>query len=413
MNTASHPLRLLIIVAFFVALFAGWKKAGHTEIAHLAAEQTALYTQERAIAPVTSGRTMTLTTPPFPPQAIALANFSSEVAPPTVVPPASTPSVVRGVYLTGFSAGSERVVNRILSLVDTTEINAVIIDIKDATGRISYQPRDPSLQALGSGTNHISDLSSLIARLHEKGIYVIGRVSVFQDPFYADRFPGEAFVDTRTGALWRDYKGISWLRPDSRLVWDYTMAIARDAHAQGFDEINLDYIRFPSDGPLSFLQKVSTEGTRSDIIESFFAYIGPLFKQEGVRLSVDLFGLTMSASDDLGIGQKLERIAPYVDVVAPMVYPSHFAPGSYGIAHPAEAPAEIITHSLSQGKQKLEAAGLDPAMLRPWLQDFNLGAVYTAGMVREQIDASETLGLPSWMLWDPANTYTTSALLPE
>ncbi len=420
-SSRTHPLRLLVVAVFLAAVFISSEKAGQTETVRVAAEQSALYTQERAVAVPSPERSMTLTAPPFPPQVVTIADLFPEVVSPApevslpqpALPQVSTPSVVRGVYLTGYSAGNEKTVTRTLALIDETEINAVIIDIKDATGKLSYQPLDPSLQALGVGSNRIGNLSALITRLHEKGVYVIGRVSVFQDPFYASHFSGEAFLDTRTGDMWRDYKGISWLKPDSRSVWDYTLAIARDAHAQGFDEINLDYVRFPSDGPLAYLQKLTTPGTRADVMESFFAYISPFFKQEGITLSVDLFGLTMSAADDLGIGQKLERIAPYVDFIAPMVYPSHFAAGSYGIASPAAHPAEVIAHSLAQGKQKLETAGLDPAMLRPWLQDFNLGAVYTSDMVRGQIDASEALGLSSWMLWDPANTYTRGALLPE
>jgi hypothetical protein len=152
--------------------------------------------------------------------------------------------------------------------------------------------------------------------------------------------------------------------------------------------------------------------SRVDTIKSFFAYIDPLLRGEGMVLSADLFGLTMSAQDDLGIGQKLESIAPHVDVIAPMVYPSHFAPGAYGIARPAEVPGDVIRIALSHGIKKLENAGLDPAKLRPWLQDFNLGALYTTDMVRAQIEASEALGLVSWMLWDPRNIYTKEALLP-
>lgn len=322
------------------------------------------------------------------------------------------PVPLRAVYMTGWSAGTERMRERILGIADRTEINAVVIDIKDASGRLSYQPKDPTLLATGVGTNRIKHLPAVIETFHQKGIYVIGRIAVFQDPFYALAHSEDAFVDTRTGALWRDYKGITWLRPDSVAVWDYLVAIARDAHAQGFDEINVDYVRYPSDGPLATLARGTAE-SRAQVMESFFAYIDPLLRGEGVVLSADLFGLAMSASDDLGIGQVLERIAPHVDVVAPMVYPSHFASGAYGIARPAEVPGEVIRISLGHGIAKLEAAGIDRNKIRPWLQDFDLGATYTASMVRDQIDQSEALGLTSWMLWDPRNLYTEAALTVE
>lgn len=322
------------------------------------------------------------------------------------------PVPLRGLYMTGWSAGNERMRERILGIADRTEINAVVIDIKDASGRLSYQPKDEALFATGVGTNRIKDLPGTIKAFHDKGIYVIGRIAVFQDPFYALRHSEDAFVDTRTGTLWRDYKGIAWLRPDSKAVWDYIVAIARDAHTQGFDEINVDYVRYPSDGPLASLARGTAE-SRTQVMESFFSYIGPLLTEGGMVLSADLFGLTMSASDDLGIGQVLERIAPHVDVVAPMVYPSHFASGAYGIASPAEHPGEMVRISLEHGIAKLEAAGIDRGKIRPWLQDFDLGAIYTASMVREQIDQSEGFGLSSWMLWDPRNLYTEGALTVE
>lgn len=323
------------------------------------------------------------------------------------------PSVLRGIYLTGWMAGTERGIARLLELADDTTINAVIIDIKDATGRLSYQPKDPMLIETGVGSNRIKNLPVLFERLHGHGIYVIGRIAVFQDPFFAQRMPTEAFQDTRTGALWRDYKGITWLHPYSQSVWEYTARIAEDAFEQGFDEINLDYVRFPSDGPLTFLDQSLQTQTRALTIESFFSFIGPRLRNQGIPLSADLFGLTMSAKDDLGIGQELERIAPHVDVVAPMVYPSHFAKGAYGIEHPAHEPGAIINRSLTEGARRLEAIGIDRTVIRPWFQDFDLGAVYTADLVREQIHAAEALGISSWALWDPRNEYTKEAIPTE
>ena len=397
-----HPLRFITIIGFVAMILISTERAGQSEMVRIAAEQTALYMAERAPAALSPQIPEVAPTPLAP---------AAEIEIDEALVQAQVPSVVRGVYLTGWSAGNEKTVERILALSQESAINAVIVDIKDATGRLSYQPLDEALRESGVGTNRISDLPGLASKLHEAGIYLIGRVAVFQDPFYAQLHPEDAFLDTRTGLVWKDYKGISWLMPNRQSVWQYHVAIARDAHAQGFDEINLDYVRFPSDGPLAYLDVSTQTMSRAETMESFFAFIGPELRTQGIVVSADLFGLTMSASDDLGIGQKLEAIAPHVDFIAPMIYPSHFASGSYGIAQPAHEPYKIISKSLSRGIAKLEAIGEPKEKLRPWLQDFNLGAIYTENMVRDQIRASEELGITSWMLWDPRNIYTSAALI--
>lgn len=320
------------------------------------------------------------------------------------------PLFVKGIYVSGWVAGTTSSMNRIFTLLDTTTANTVIIDIKDATGRLSYQPRDPELQKIGVGTNRIKNLDELLTKLHEKNIYVIGRVAVFQDPYFATVHPGSAFKDTRSGALWNDNKGLAWLKTNDVATWDYTVRIARDAYTQGFDEINLDYVRFPSDGPLSYLDKSSITSSRPDTIRDFFMYMDQKIRQESaIPLSADIFGLAASATGDLGIGQILEYIAPYVDYIAPMVYPSHFADGTYGISDPAEQPYAVIYKSMSDAIKKMTAIQENPQKLRPWLQDFDLGAVYTVDMVKAQIQAVQDAGLDSWMMWDPRTVYTKGA----
>lgn len=322
----------------------------------------------------------------------------------------TTPEPVKGVYVSSWVAGTQSTINRIINLIDETSANAIIIDIKDATGRISYMPLDPSLVVVGSGANRIRDIQALIKRLHDKNIYVIGRISVFQDPYYATKYPEYAYKDTRTGLTWHDNKGLSWVKNDSRAVWDYTAAIARDAYAQGFDEINLDYVRYPSDGPLSYLDTSGMAKGRTGTMVEFFQYVDQELRQKSnIPISADLFGLSMSAQGDLGIGQILELVAPYVDYVAPMIYPSHFAKGTYGVSDPAAQPYAIIHRSLSDGIKRMQAIGEDVHKIRPWLQDFNLGAIYTPEMVKAQMQATEDVGLTSWMLWDPRNIYTKSA----
>ncbi len=318
----------------------------------------------------------------------------------------ATPDPLRGIYLTGWTAGTPARLARALTLFEGDSIlNAVVIDIKDATGRLSYQPLDGGLVAMGVGTNRIKDLESVIDTFHQRGIYVIGRLTVFQDPFYAAKYPSEALIDTRTGLVWRDYKDITWLRPDSAAVAEYTATIARDAYAQGFDEINLDYVRFPSDGELKYIDLSTFTKNKAETMQDFFRTMREALA--GIPLSADVFGLTMSARDDVGIGQKAVLIAPQVDALAPMLYPSHFWNGSYGIEVPAEKPYEVMYQALSDGIAKLEAVGIDRDKIRPWFQDFDLlGVSYDASMVRAQIQAAADLGIYSWMMWDPRNDYT-------
>jgi hypothetical protein len=260
------------------------------------------------------------------------------------------------------------------------------------------------------GTNRISNLPALIAQLHSKGIYVIGRVAVFQDPFYAAAHPTDA-LQTTSGVIWKDAGGLAWLRADDPTVWHYTESIAEDAYAQGFDEINLDYVRFPSDGNLSAIDESGFAKNKEDTIADFFTDVDTTLRgQYHIPLSADIFGLTMSTTDDMGIGQKLELIAPHVDYVCPMVYPSEFADGTYGVKDPAENPYTMISTSLTDGIAKLKVIGLPASTLRPWLQDFNLKAVYTPAMVQAQITATNDVGLKSWVFWDPENIYTSSVL---
>jgi hypothetical protein len=354
----------------------------------------------------------------------ALANVSvpfNNVQTPAVAAPvvtnysavthSKTPAQVNAIYVSSWSAGTASSMAHINSLLAGGKLDAVVIDIKDATGRISYQPLDPSLIASRVGTRRIANLPALIAQLHSKGIYVIGRVAVFQDPYYAAAHPEDALQNIVTGTNWKDAGGLQWLRADSPAVWHYVESIAEDGYNQGFDEINLDYVRFPSDGDLKDIDETGFTKNKADTIAAFFTDVDTILRQQDhIPLSADLFGLTMSSTGDMGIGQKLELIAPHVDYVCPMVYPSHFANGTYGVKDVANAPYTIVHTSLANGILKLKAIGLPARILRPWLQDFTLGAVYTPDMVQAQINATNDDGIMSWLFWDPRNIYTSSVL---
>ena len=342
---------------------------------------------------------------------------------------------IRAIYLTGWSAGSTKKMDEIIALAKRTEINAVVIDIKDYSGYLSYKTDIPEAEASGAhGEIRMVKPNTLIKKLHDENIYVIGRISVFQDTILAKAHPEWALRDKTTGNLWKDQKGLAWMDPAAEPVWDYVESIAKDALARGFDEINFDYIRFASDGSLQNIdypfwdQKTS----RHSVIRKFFKHLRD--NLGSARMSADLFGLATINKDDLGIGQVIEDAYAYFDYVSPMVYPSHYASGFIGYKNPAAAPYEVIKYSMDKAAARLGDNNDNDntssslvishsysAKLRPWLQDFDLGADYNAEMVRKEIQAvydslkngTTTSAYAGWLLWDPRNVYTEGALSAE
>lgn len=323
----------------------------------------------------------------------------------------ATPQPLKALYMTSFVAGNNTRREALLSLIERTELNAIVIDIKDYSGAISFLVTDPLLVALGASENRISDIRELIEKLHSVDVYVIGRISVFQDPKLASYRPDFAVTRESDGAVWRDRKGLAWIDVGAREAWDYTVALAKESYALGFDELNFDYVRFPSDGDMNDIAyQWSGERVKSEVLGEFFAYLASELKPTGVVLSADLFGMTTTNKDDLNIGQVLEVALRHFDFVAPMVYPSHYPTNFLGIANPAAEPYRVIKYSLDRA---WERASTTPEKIRPWLQDFDLGAEYTADMVHAEMQAVYDAGFTSWMLWDPSNRYTQDALLTE
>lgn len=337
-----------------------------------------------------------------------------------------TPNEVKAIYMTSWVAGTTDWRNELISYIEDSELNSIVIDIKDDTGRISFEVNDPELYEVASFERRIADIDSLIETLHEKDIYVIGRVSVFQDPYFVTKHPELAVRRASDRGIWQDRKGLTWLDAGSREVWEYAVSIAREAHSRGFDEINFDYIRFPSDGNMRDIYYPESEGKeRAVVLESFFKYLHTEVGDE-MPISADLFGLVTYADDDLGIGQEIMRAVPYFDFISPMIYPSHFASGTFGYSSPASQPYEIIFGSMETAVTRLTATSTATLItvgtttntvyepresfpkekLRPWLQDFDLGADYGKAEVEAQIRALEALGLNSYMIWDPSNRYT-------
>jgi hypothetical protein len=323
-----------------------------------------------------------------------------------------TPESVRGVYMTSWIAGRKDLRKNIHQQIkDNESINTVIIDIKDDTGKISFPINHPLIQELDSSEGRIQDMREFIADLHADDIYVIGRIAVFQDPYLITKWPEEAVKKvSNPEENWVDRKNIGWMDASSERVWDYVNTIAEESYKVGFDEINFDYIRFPSDGNMKDVLYTMSQGKQKpEVLESFFKYTSERLRPQGIVISADIFGMTTVNQDDLGIGQVLEKTIPYFDYVCPMVYPSHFPSGWANLSNPAENPYEVIKKSMGKAVERVVAMGEDPDKLRPWLQDFDLGATYTKELVEDQIDATYELGLDSWLMWDPRNTYTISA----
>lgn len=320
--------------------------------------------------------------------------------------PTPTPYPLQAIYMTSWVAGTPSLREPIIELIDQTDLNAIVIDIKDDTGKISFRVHDEILASYGSSENRIPNIDDLLARLRDKGIYIIGRISVFQDPFLAEARPDLAVRTVSTNDIWRDRKGLSFLHPDREEVWEYTLRIAKEAFDRGFDEINFDYVRFPSDGPIGDIYyELDPDTTRADSMRSFFQFLHKELADHPLITSVDLFGMTTTHNDDLGIGQLWHDAAPYFDYIAPMIYPSHYPPTWMGISHPASEPYRVVAYALQGAIEKQRELGLEISAIRAWIQDFNHGAVYTPEMVLEQIRAARNTGVYSWMVWNPSNRY--------
>ncbi|MBX4197903.1 putative glycoside hydrolase [Candidatus Parcubacteria bacterium] len=347
------------------------------------------------------------------------------------------PAQVKSLYMTSCVAGTKQFRADLVAILDTTELNSIVIDIKDFTGFLSFRPEDPALKGFLSSRCYAPDMKEFIALLHEKGVYVIGRITVFQDPAFVKQYPEFAVRRASDGGIWADRKGINYLDPGAKGVWDHIVAISKESYAIGFDELNFDYIRFPSDGNMSDIAFPHSLGrSKQEVLEGFFSYLNSQLKPIGVMMSADLFGMTATNYDDLNIGQVLERALPYFDFVAPMVYPSHYPPNFNGWPNPNLVPYEIIKYSMDRAVARTIAtttriktfgstpiASTSPQLyskpafsqykLRTWIQDFDYGGNYDIPEVKAQIQATYDAGLNSWMLWAPSNRYTLGALNKE
>ena len=323
------------------------------------------------------------------------------------------PEHVRALYVNAFSAGSSERMNTLIGIADRTEINAFVIDIKEADGQVTYRSSIPMVRRVGANqVAPIGNVRSLLARLREHGIYPIARIVVFKDPTLAQARPDWA-IQTADQRLWRDQHDVVWVDSYNRNVWEYNLALAREAIALGFAEVQWDYVRFP-DVPASYMRSAVHPAragrTRPQAIREFMQWSREQLRPTGVPVTADVFGVTTSSGGDVGIGQHWESMSPVIDVLLPMVYPSHYPRGSFGLRHPNAEPYHTVLIAMRHGVRRNRAIE-NAATIRPWLQDFTLGQPpYRAAHVRAQIQATYDAGLTEWVLWNASSRYTVGAL---
>jgi hypothetical protein len=325
------------------------------------------------------------------------------------------PTHVRGIYLNAWTAGSVGRRGRLFDLVRRTELNTVVIDIKDATGYVSHRSQVPLAREVGAtGEIRIKDLPALLDQLEAAGIYPIARIVVAKDPLLAEGRPELAIQDS-SGGVWLDQNEVKWLNLHHPEVWDYHIQLALEVARAGFPEIQWDYVRFP-DAPEAFLSRAvfpeARGRSKAQAVRGFLGRSRELLAAEGFRVTADVFGVTTSYSRDVGIGQLWESFIDQVDVALPMVYPSHYWTGSYGYKKPNAYPYEIVRRALRDAMRR-SAAVEGAGATRPWLQDFTLGEpAYGPPEVRAQIQATYDAGIQEWILWNPGSRYTEAALIP-
>ena len=329
----------------------------------------------------------------------------------------TTARSVKALYVNAWAFGSNKLWH-LVHLADSTEINAFVIDVKDDTGCLLYPSAVQTAQEIGA--NDCVRTRSIRARLDTllaHGIYPIARIVVAKDPRLAERKP-EWSVRSRDGGQWRDRINIAWVDAYNDSVWIYASQLAAEAVRLGFAEVQFDYVRFP-DEPRERLATAIFPAHRPgqsqrEAVRQHIALLKSRLRPFGVPVTFDIFGLTASATDDLGIGQVWEDFTRVADVVLPMVYPSHYYRGAFGFQHPNAEPYRVVYNALKEAITRNRASA-GRAEIRPFLQAFTLGRRlprYTPFEIREEIRAAETLGIESWVLWNPRSVYPRDALRP-
>ena len=346
---------------------------------------------------------------------------SRKVKTDSVVPVAHvpTPDTLRGLYVNRWAALGSKL-DRLIVVARTTEINALVIDVKDDRGFVLYRSNVPLAREIGADTadghwmSH-SKLRAVLDTMTAHGIYPIARIVVAKDPLLAQKKLDLAIKRKSDLKPWLDKNGHPWLDPHQRVVWQYAADLAREAYEVGFSEVQFDYVRFPDEKRLinETVYPLANGRTRAQVIRDQLGFVRNALKPQGIRVTADVFGLTATDTTDMGIGQRWEMFVDQVDVVLPMIYPSHFARGTYRLRNPNAHPYQTIAHALKDAIARSDSIP-NAALIIPWYQDFTLGAPrYGAAQIRAQMKAGYDNGFRSWILWNPKSNYTLAALQPR
>jgi hypothetical protein len=330
------------------------------------------------------------------------ANTSAEVQKLRTDPSAP----IRGLYINRFAAQSAKKMRRLIGVADSTEINAFVIDIKDEFG-LNFHSSDPLLEKNEGTAPKVANLKALVDTLNAHGILPVARIVVFKDSV-ASRMNPEHTIRKADGSPWRDKKGLTWVNPYANAIWEYNFRVAEEAIKMGFGEIQFDYIRFPepykSLPPQVFPE--SNGRTKSQALAEFLNAASKRIGKQGVRTTADIFGLVTTVNGALEVGQAWEPLTKSVDVLLPMVYPSHYPHGSFGIARPNAEPYKVIHIAISRARERNAAAGVTGQRVRPWIQGFTLGPPkYGPAEIEEQKRAIYDSGFDSWVIWNPGSQY--------
>ncbi|MCR8643889.1 putative glycoside hydrolase [Paenibacillus sp. N1-5-1-14] len=321
---------------------------------------------------------------------------------------------VKGIYLTAYSAGGAKKFDSLVKLLDDTALNSMVIDVKDDNGYITWETGNEQLKAMDTTQKLISDMPKIISTMNEHQIYPIARIVVFKDSILSKKKPELSFVHP-DGTLWANGKKESFVNPYAKEVWDYNIEVAKEAAKAGFKEIQFDYVRFPEgfETRANTLKYTKDERSRIEVVSAFTKYAREQLEPLGVRVSVDIFGYAASVPAAEGIGQDFEKISANVNVICPMIYPSHYTTGWFGAKVPDAAPYVTINGASKDTTKKLthiESMGLKP-VIRPWIQDFTATWVpghitYGKRELEEQIRALKDNGVNEFLLWNANNRYT-------
>ena len=330
---------------------------------------------------------------------------------------------VKGIFLTASTVNNEKRFNKLIQLVNDTVLNTMVVDVKNDVGRLTYKSNVDLAKEIGVNDNIIiEDFPEKMEVLLANNIYPIARMVTFKDKRIGAARP-DLVLKTKNGDVWRDRSGNTWLNPFNKDAWEYPIQLAEEAALMGFKEIQFDYVRFPTDGNIRLIDYSDSEGrTRADAITAFLKHARERLEPLGAYVSADVFGDIINVRGDSGIGQNYDSLAVNTDILCPMIYPSHYNLGYYGIDYPNSSPYKMVYQAMRSAvsrMEKIETEDKNKAILRPWIQDFDAGYLkkqygpnfipYGPEQVKAQIQAVYDAGVKEWLFWNAGNVYTNSA----